>query len=456
MLASDKLADLRQYFNTHECNRQFNEKQFLSGKPLPSNHVAILPNHNLAYLEASKASQKYGVQLYVYDNEVLLTKIPDFTLGHPSFTNRHKKHSGLNRITVYYREPKLDTKDLERHDQLQTISDIIANEPSDRAVEAQIKSAFGSNATDLYEIIQDTRTELAELNPEYRSMTTNDIRQHIIDVVMGKADRLTPNWQKPKRLSTEQYNKHNANGIVRCDNMKLARLECIDRITLTGKHDPNPDNRPLKFVGRWIKTGETYIKTIEKNGVKRDIEMPVKKFLKYKNLDMIERPRSVALCKHMHKDASKRLGFFAIDNYEPERDPHEELYGPKKHWNIMERYTWDPEMKVFPVDSDQYKFKVEQFNNDQVETDLATWSITYRNWMGDTCSVTRTAINAQSAQDKAKRFFIETGQSGEILDVEMADADTLSETTVDLHETLFNDEYEESVEEYLNTENEPF
>jgi len=445
MLASDKLADLRQYFNTHECNRQFNEKQFLSGEPLPDNHVAILPNHNLAYLEASKASQKYGVQLYVYGSEVLLTELPYC----------RKEHRGLNRITVYYREPKLDAKDQERHDQLQTISDIIANEPSDRAVEAQIKSAFGTNATDLYEVIQATRTELAELNPEYRSMTNKDIKQHIIDVVMGKADRLTPNWQKPKRLPTEQYNKHKQNGIVRCDNMKLARLECIDRITLTGKHDPNPDNRPLKSVGRWIQTGETYIKTIEKDGVKRNIQMPVKKFVKHKTLDMIERPRSVALCKHMHKDPSKRLGFFAIDNYEPERDPHEELYGPKNHWNILERYTWDPETKVFPVDSDKYKFKVEQFNNDQVETDLVTWSITYRNWMGDTCSITRTAINAQSAQDKAKRFFIESGQSGEILDVEMADADTLSETTVDLHETLFNDEYEESVETYLD-EKEPF
>ena len=36
------------------------------------------------------------------------------------------------------------------------------------------------------------------------------------------------------------------------------------------------------------------------------------------------------------------------------------------------------------------------------------------------------------------------------MDIEVADADTLSETTVDTMEILFHDEYEQSVEQYLH------
>ena len=432
----DCIVELRSYFNSHDSNKKYNEQFLLSGNPLPYDHVAVLPNHNIAFLEASKASQLFGVQLYVYDNRVFLFEQPlDAT---------HKN------VTVYHRPPKLNPEDTDTHNQIQFLSDLIANEPSDRAVEASIVKNFGLNETDLYEVIQQTRNELAEISNDYRSMTNKDIKKHIVDVVTGKADRLRPNWHKPKTLDTPQYNKHKANGIVRCHNMELARQECRDRITLTGKHDPEPENRPLESTGRWVNTGETYVKTVVKDGKDLQIQMPVKTFIKHKKLDMIERPRSVALCKHVHPDPTKRLGFFAIDNYEPERDPREELYGKKEHWNVMERYTWDPDMKVFPVDDDKHKFQIQRFTNGETESELPTYSITYRNWMGDTGSLTRTAMDAESARKKALRWLIETGQSGDVVDIEVADADTLSETTVDTMEILFHDEYEQSVEQYLH------
>ena len=107
-------------------------------------------------------------------------------------------------------------------------------------------------------------------------------------------------------------------------------------------------------------------------------------------------------------------------------------------------------MKVFPVDDDKHKFQIQRFTNGETESELPTYSITYRNWMGDTGSLTRTAMDAESARKKALRWLIETGQSGDVVDIEVADADTLSETTVDTMEILFHDEYEQSVEQYLH------
>ena len=90
----DCIVELRSYFNSHDSNRKYNEQFLLSGNPLPYDHVAVLPNHNIAFLEASKASQLFGVQLYVYDNRVFLFEQP------LDATNKN--------VTVYHRPPKLN------------------------------------------------------------------------------------------------------------------------------------------------------------------------------------------------------------------------------------------------------------------------------------------------------------------------------------------------------------